>query len=328
MTRHLAMVPDMPPSSTRPASGFQIRADRRLRFGDFELIASSCELFRRNGDSRLRPVKLQPQPAKVLLYLAERSGSLVSRVELQQHLWGEGRFVDHEQGLNYCIRAVRRALEDDASDPEFLETVPRRGYRFLGRVEERQSRAGTGMRPGGSALRPVRVSDRSRGRLRPSRTAVVLAMIAVLSLALHWALSAGLLLSPSPPKIAVLPFDNHTGTDDDPLAASLTDGLIAHLASDHSGELGVIALASSFAYAGQNLTAAQIGSELDADYLLTGRLQASDPMTRISVQLVRVRDETNVWAEVYERPRNQADWDGWTRLVCREVADRLAPPKS
>lgn len=103
---------------------------RRLRFAGFELAAESGELFRAG-----EPVRLQPQPAKVLLYLASRPGELVARRRLQRHLWGDDHFVDCEQGLNYCIRAVRRALGDDAAAPRFVETVPRRGYRFVHPVE-------------------------------------------------------------------------------------------------------------------------------------------------------------------------------------------------
>ncbi len=135
MTGHLAATPDRSQSARR--SSAPAPAGRRLCFGDFELIASSGELFRRGPDSTSRPVRLQPQPSRVLRYLAERPGRLVTRGELQQLLWGDDYFVDCEQGLNYCIREVRRTLGDRAADPVFLETVPRRGYRFLSRVEVR-----------------------------------------------------------------------------------------------------------------------------------------------------------------------------------------------
>lgn len=112
----------------------EIRLSRRLRFGRFELRPASGELFEHTGEDRLRSIKLQPQPAKVLLYLAARTGKLVSRAELQRHLWGDDYFVDQEQGLNYCIRAIRRVLEDEPGDPSYIETVPRRGYRFVAEV--------------------------------------------------------------------------------------------------------------------------------------------------------------------------------------------------
>jgi DNA-binding winged helix-turn-helix (wHTH) protein/tetratricopeptide (TPR) repeat protein len=97
-----------------------------LRFGAFELRAADAEL-RRNGDL----VKLPPQPLKVLELLAERSSEVVTRDEIRKHVWCDDTFVDFEQGLNFCIRQVREALGDDASAPRFVETLPKRGYRFL-----------------------------------------------------------------------------------------------------------------------------------------------------------------------------------------------------
>lgn len=98
---------------------------RCLLFADFELRLDSGELFQ--GGS---PVKLQPQPAKVLEVLAGRSGEVVSREEIRQLVWGDA-FVDFDASLNFCIKEIRRALGDSATSPRFVETVPRRGYRFL-----------------------------------------------------------------------------------------------------------------------------------------------------------------------------------------------------
>ena len=102
-----------------------------LRFGAFELRTAPGEL-RRNGD----PVKLPPQPLKVLELLARRSGEVLTRNEIREHVWCGDTFVDFEQGLNFCIRQIREALGDDAGAPRFVETLPRRGYRFLMPVTE------------------------------------------------------------------------------------------------------------------------------------------------------------------------------------------------
>ncbi len=318
MTRMLAMV---------TAPGAPTHDDRSLRFGEFELLPASGELFRRHRHAQPTPVKIQPQPAKLLAYLAERAGQLVTRAELQRHLWGDDHFVDYEQGLNYCIRAVRRALGDDATDPRYLETIPRRGYRFHGPVEVVEPGSGSSRRSiGDSLLRLTRSTAQPEPR-RGRRSVVTLTAIAGLSIAAHLALSAGLLRPAAPPKIAVLPFVNHTGTESaEALASSLTDELISHLASGHAGRLGVIARTSSLAYANRQLTARRIGRELDVDYLLTGGMQAAGAAARISVQLIRVRDETNVWAEVYERPLDHGDWDAWVRGVTAEVARQLVQP--
>ncbi len=103
-----------------------------LRFGAFELDVRSGEL-RRNGTT----VRLQPQPFKVLVVLACRPGEVVTREELQAEVWPAGTFVDFEQSLNFCVRQIRAALGDNANSPRYLETLPRRGYRWIGGPVER-----------------------------------------------------------------------------------------------------------------------------------------------------------------------------------------------
>ena len=101
----------------------------RVRFGAFDLDLASGEL--RKGEA---PIRLQPQPLKVLMLLASRAGQLVSRDEIQKQIWADETFVDFDQGLNYCIRQIRAVLCDDAETPRFIETVPRRGYRFVAEI--------------------------------------------------------------------------------------------------------------------------------------------------------------------------------------------------
>src|SRR5512143_1050208 len=103
-----------------------------LRFGPFELDVRSGEL-RRNGTT----VRLQPQPFKVLVLLACRPGEVVTREEVQAEVWPAGTFVDFEQSLNFCVRQIRAALGDNANTPRYLETLPRRGYRWIGGPVER-----------------------------------------------------------------------------------------------------------------------------------------------------------------------------------------------
>jgi eukaryotic-like serine/threonine-protein kinase len=109
-----------------------------LRFGAFEADLHTSEL-RKGG----RLVAVPPQPFKVLALLASRSGELVTREEIQEELWGGDTFVDFEQGLNFCIKRLRAALGDDADNPRFIETLPRRGYRFLATVEKLRNHGAT-----------------------------------------------------------------------------------------------------------------------------------------------------------------------------------------
>src|SRR5579863_1362937 len=104
-----------------------------LRFGDYELDSHSSRLIR-DG----RPVKIQPQPLRVLGVLVERPGEIVSREELQARIWGDVTFVEFDQGLNYCIRQIRLALRDEASEPVYVQTLPKKGYRFIAPVTGRQ----------------------------------------------------------------------------------------------------------------------------------------------------------------------------------------------
>jgi DNA-binding winged helix-turn-helix (wHTH) protein len=102
----------------------------RIRFGEFEFNDETGELWR--GTAAIR---LQPQPARVLALLVAQPGELITRETLQQHVWGDDTVVDFEQGLNWCIRRLREVLHDTPANPKFIQTVPRRGYRFVVKVE-------------------------------------------------------------------------------------------------------------------------------------------------------------------------------------------------
>jgi len=104
-----------------------------IRFGAFEMDLSASEL--RRAGAR---IKLQPQPFKVLAVLANRAGEVVTRDDLEQQVWGSETHVDFDLSLNYCIKQIRSALKDDAETPQFIETLPRRGYRFIASVERRE----------------------------------------------------------------------------------------------------------------------------------------------------------------------------------------------
>jgi DNA-binding winged helix-turn-helix (wHTH) protein/Tfp pilus assembly protein PilF len=106
-------------------------ASSRSRFGQFTVELTSGEL-RKNGVS----VKLAPQPSKVLVFLVRRAGQIVTREQIRDHIWSNETFVDFDKGLNFCIKQIRAALRDDAERPTYIETLPRRGYRFIAPVEE------------------------------------------------------------------------------------------------------------------------------------------------------------------------------------------------
>src|SRR5450631_2240469 len=102
-----------------------------IRFGDFELDDQSLEL-RKNGT----PERIQHQPARVLAFLLNHRGTLVTREQIRLAIWGEDTFVDFEQGLNFCIRQIRLAINDQVEHPRHIETLPRLGYRFISQIEK------------------------------------------------------------------------------------------------------------------------------------------------------------------------------------------------
>src|ERR1700751_5053825 len=102
----------------------------RVRFAAFELNLATHELLR-NG----RPAKLGPQALRLLEFLASHPGRLVTREEIRKEIWSDTTFVDFEQGINKSVRQIRDSLNDDADKPRFVETLPRRGYRFIANVD-------------------------------------------------------------------------------------------------------------------------------------------------------------------------------------------------
>jgi TolB-like protein/DNA-binding winged helix-turn-helix (wHTH) protein/Tfp pilus assembly protein PilF len=265
---------------------------RALRFGAFELELSSGEL-RRSGVL----VHLQQQPAKVLALLARRSGELVTREEIQREVWGE-TFVDFEQGLNYCVKQIRSALGDQADTPRYLETLPRRGYRFLAPVQG-ISQVSPPPEAAGAAvvLHPESPAARPRHRTLAAGLVLVVAIAALV-----WFRPRA---APPPTRVmlAVLPFENLSG---DPAQEFLSDGLTEELTTElarlRPERLAVIARTSANVYKKSAKPVDEIGRELGVDYLVEGSVRRDGDRLRVAAQLVRAKDQTHLWAESYDRP--------------------------
>ena len=116
----------------------------RLHFGIFELAPDTGKLAREGV-----PVRLQPQPAKVLALLVRRAGEVITREDLRREVWGDGTHVDFDRGLNFCIAQIRTALGDSAESPRYLQTIPKQGYRFIAPV---RPAAADGFRPAKAGL--------------------------------------------------------------------------------------------------------------------------------------------------------------------------------
>lgn len=293
---------------------------RALRFGVFELDLATLEL-RKAGVL----VKLQQQPARVLALLALRGGALATREEIQREVWGSETFVDFEQGLNFCIRQIRSALADSAESPRFVETLPRRGYRFVAPVEVLLASEAPAA-PGSAAELPEAGSS---GWRRPALAALVLLTLAGgLWLTRSEAPRAAATPAGAPGKVmlAILPFENLSGdAGREYLSDGLTEELITQVARVAPARLGVIARTSSMQYKGTARGVDEIARELGVDYVVEGSVRHGDGTLRITAQLIQVSDQTHLWAQSYDGPAaNALDVENRTAgRIATELVDRL-----
>jgi TolB-like protein/DNA-binding winged helix-turn-helix (wHTH) protein/Tfp pilus assembly protein PilF len=277
------------------------------KFAAFELDARAGEL-RKDGVV----IKLQPQPFKVLALLVEHAGELVSREELKKALWGEETYVDFERGLNFCINQARAALGDAAESPQFIQTIPRRGYRFIAPVTRSESipnpfRVDSEPAPNRFRVDPEPVQSEVTTRLKVGWQAVT---VGVAFLATLVGGATFLARRPNAPPaatgsrtmIAVLPLDD-LSSEASPawFADGLTEELIAQLGRVSPQRLGVIARTSAMVYRGSNKTIADIGRELGVSHVVEGSIRRDGSRIRVTAQLVSVRDQSHVWSETYDR---------------------------
>jgi TolB-like protein/DNA-binding winged helix-turn-helix (wHTH) protein/Tfp pilus assembly protein PilF len=261
----------------------------RLRFAVFEVDLRAGELRKRGVR-----VRLQEQPFQVLAMLLERPGEIVTREEIRSRLWTPETFVDFDHGVNKAINRIRDVLGDSATSPRFVETVARRGYRFLADVT---------IVDGGPAAASKKatgdvVAPPPHGRLRWRPWAIAGTAIALAAVAGAWAL---LPRAPRPATIrslAVLPLENLSGDDSQEyFADGMTDELIATLGQ--IGALRVISRTSVIPYKRARKSLSQIARELNVDAIIEGTVLRSDGRVRITAQLIDARDDTHVWSETY-----------------------------
>ena len=301
-----------------------------FRFGTFEVEVSSASL-RRDG----LEVRLRGRPFDILLLLLETPGEVVTREQLKQRLWEEDTFVDFDHGLNAAMNRLRSALGDSADSPRYIQTLPRRGYRFLAPVHRIQRSVPDPAQaahpppvpsaleepPSLSAVVAVAPRPPVAPHARPWRWAATLAVVAVLGAAGVFTVRGwpGNRVATGRPMLAVLPFANISGdADQDYLSAGFTDELIAQLGALNPEKLGVIARTTVVSYRGSGRSVADIGRELGIAYALEGSVRRSGSRIRIAAQLIDVSTQTQLWAETYDRDI------GDVLLTERDVAMRVA----
>ncbi len=288
-----------------------------IRFGLFEFDPQSGEL-RKQG----MKIRLQGQPVEILSMLLARPGGLVTREELQNKLWPAEIFVDFERSLNAAIKRLRAALGDSAEAPRFIETLARRGYRFIAPVD-------AGRIP--TAEAPVALSPPSSSRSRHiSRFALVALVLAAITVALYmvniYEPVGGYSSSKPIQSLLVLPLKNLSGdTEHDYLADGMTDALNARLAGVSA--LRVISQTSSLRYKGTNKPLSQIARELKVDGIVEGSVLRSGNRIRINVQLVQPGIEKRIWGQTYERDvRDVLTLQSEvTRAIVDEIRVKLKP---
>jgi TolB-like protein/DNA-binding winged helix-turn-helix (wHTH) protein/lipoprotein NlpI len=289
-----------------------------IRCGAFEIDLRAFEL-RKHG---LR-LKLSEQPFQILAILLEKPGQVVTREEIRARLWPGDTFVDFDHGLNNAVMRLREALADSSDRPRFVETLPRRGYRFIAPIEEVRSPAPEAP----AALRAVQSvaelphsdpivefsSDAARvsGRgdlhrwLTLPRIAVlsaaVLAFAAFSGLAVHYVrgMESARVNPAHVMSLVVLPLENLSGDkEQDYFADGMTDDLTANLAKIRS--LRVISRSTAMAYKGTRKPLSEIARDLRVDAVVEGTVLRAGDRVRITAELVQVSTDHHLWADTYE----------------------------
>jgi TolB-like protein/DNA-binding winged helix-turn-helix (wHTH) protein/Tfp pilus assembly protein PilF len=312
------------------------------RFGQFKMDLASGTLTRQ-GDR----VKLQDQPFRILALLLERASETVTREELRQALWAEDTYVEFEGSLNAALKRVRHALRDSPDNPIFIETVPRRGYRFIAPVDYSApaSVAESGPRnvPVSSpvseqaaiaaALAPL-AEKRRTGTAAMGIAAGVL-LLAVLAMAFNLGGIRQKWIKSAPPQIrpiaslAVLPLEDLSS---DPAQQYFADGITDELITDLAqiSNLKVISRTSTIQYRGTKKSIPEIGKALRVDALIEGTVERDANRVRIRVQLIDSASDRHLWARSYDRElrdvlllQSEA-----ARDIAQEIRGQVAPAQS
>jgi TolB-like protein/DNA-binding winged helix-turn-helix (wHTH) protein/Flp pilus assembly protein TadD len=287
-----------------------------VSFGAYEFNPYSREL-RREG----MRIRLEGQPLAILEVLLERPGGLVTREELQKRLWPEDTFVDFEHSLNAAVKRLRAGLNDSADQPRYVETLARRGYRFVapvgGSVADRESEKAVVVPPEPQAQAAV-------GSGRRLLWLVVVAAVCVLGLAgWGWRLWRNRQATPALPPVrslVVLPLQNLSG---DPtqefLADGMTEELIGRLANIHG--LRVISRTSAMHFKNTQLSVPEIAKTLGVDAIVEGSVIREGNQVRVHAQLIRGTSDEHIWAGEYQR-----EYGSLLALqdeVARSIAERI-----
>ena len=301
-----------------------------VRFGTYEISLYSGEL--RKAGVRIR---VQQQPLRLLETLLERPGEVVTREELRSRIWPNESFGDFDQAVNVAIAKLRGALGDSADNPRYIETLPRRGYRFIADVAvvnrpanklelvPEVAASGTEDRAplevAGKAARPKRL--RWRHPWKALGLVLVLVLLVLMGGIFRWRSRrpANVLSSTPVRSLAVLPLENLSSDSQDYFADGMTDELITDLAQISA--LRVISRTSVMPYQGVRKPLPQIARELNVDAVVEGTVLRSGKQVRITAQLIQAPADQHLWAQSYEG--DVRDTLALQKKVARAIADQI-----
>ena len=279
----------------------------RIRFGPFEADVDAGRL-RRGGAQ----VPIQDLPFRLLAALLERPGEVLTRAELSTRLWGSDIFVDAAAGLNTAVAKLREALGDQAEQPIYIETIPKRGYRFVGTIES--SAAAPVLAAPALLVQPFRVA-----RLWIAVAAMIAAVIAVGA----YRLRAG---RPQT-RVAVILFDNETGRPEvSRLSQGLTDATVFALTADP--KLAVIGNAAVLRTPRPFRDIALVRDALHADFIVVGQVQTVDDRILVRSHLIRAADEAHVWVNAARMEDSEAALQSTvSSRIAAAVASKTQPAR-
>lgn len=302
-----------------------------FRFGTFELD-TVLGVLRQDG-SRLR---LADKPFQLLTLLIEHRGAIVNREQVRERLWGLDTFVDFEGNLSVIVAKLRQVLSDSPDRPLFIETVPRRGYRFIAPVASVEPVSETqpaldaeemvAAPPHATLITPPQPtvrSEKSRAVLSGSTlavTGVLLFVAAGLGIVYFRSLmySARAAIASHRLTILVTPFENLSGDpNQEYLSDGLTEEMITQLGESAPDQLSVVARSTAMRYKRTRKAVEEIGAEQNVDYILEGSVRRSDSNIRITAQLYKARGAGSLWANAYDLQASNIV------AVQRDVANRI-----
>lgn len=326
-------------------------SESQYKFAEFQLDCANFELRRQRRAQKSERISLERIPMELLILLLERQGSVVTRQEIVDRLWGKDVFVDTEHGINTAIRKVRQALKDDPDNPRFVHTVSGKGYRFVTEKNGHPPHASAVAAVPPEAPQPMRgqpprlsggaeVSRRSPDardvatvEITPSRTKRAIAAVAlclITAAALIFILRGRIFRTNQAAQIhsiAVIPLANLSG---DPaqeyFADGMTDELITALAKNRS--LRLVSRTSAMRYKGVSRPVRDIARELGVDGILEGSIERTPTSVHMTVQLIYAPTDTHVWAESYDRDLNHAYSlpEELSQTIAKEVKVATSPP--